>query len=99
MSVKLDLNDLTSAALKRLVTQLLAAKDGDEQAVLSKLSGKKAPPKNDLADLHEEKHGSPNTPEVEEDDIGLDNEADPMIGHSMDDEETQEIPSTKRRKL
>ena len=95
MSVKLDLNDLTSAALKRLVTQLLAAKDGDEQAVLSKLSGKKAPPKNDLADLHEEKHGSPNTPEVEEDDIGLDNEAD----ETMADDETTEIPSTKRRKL
>jgi hypothetical protein len=63
--INFDLEDLTNAALKRMVKQLLAASDGEEKKVLSKLS---KPPKNDLADLHEEMHGKPNTPDVEPDD-------------------------------
>lgn len=63
--INFDLEDLTNAALKRLVKQLLTASDGDEKKVMSKLS---QPAKNDLADLDEEMHGKPNTPEVEDED-------------------------------
>lgn len=87
--LNIDLNDLTNAALKRLVTQLLSAKDGDEQAILDSLKHKKAPHKaphkNDLADLHEDMHGKPNTPEVEE-------EPDPF------DTDTEEEAAEKKRK-
>jgi hypothetical protein len=67
--VKTDfsLDDLTKSALKRLVGQLLAADDGEETKILNQLSQrKKKPEKNDLADLDEEMHGKPKTPEVEE---------------------------------
>ena len=70
--INLDLDDLTPTALKRLVKQLLAASDAEEQKIAAKL-GKQSPSeekaenkpssqKNDLADLHEEMHGKPNTP-------------------------------------
>jgi hypothetical protein len=61
-----SLDDLTKTALKRLVGQLLAAEDDKEQQILKQLSQKKKPEKNDLADLDEEMHGKPKTPEVEE---------------------------------
>ena len=68
--MSLDLDDLTNAALKRLVKQLLTTKDGDEESILQKLTGKdkkqEKPEKNDLADLHEEMHGKPNVPMVED---------------------------------
>lgn len=70
-NLNIDLNDLTNSALKRLVTQLLSAKDGDEKKILDKLKGA---PKNDLADLHEEMHGKPNAPMVEDDDGPSDGE-------------------------
>lgn len=79
-NLNIDLNFLTDSALKRLVTQLLAAKDGQEKKILDKLSQK-----NDLADLHEEKHGKPNTPMVEEDEDPFDLEAE---GDGEDDSET-----------
>jgi hypothetical protein len=75
--VNFDLDDLTNAALKRLVKQLLVADDAEEKRLISRL-GKKTGPhnakeekaeKNDLADLHEEMHGKPNTPEVTDDDM------------------------------
>jgi len=69
--VNFDLDDLTNAALKRLVKQLLTADDAEEKAILSKLS-KKATEKNDLADLDEEMHGKPRTPMVEDDDMPSD---------------------------
>ena len=64
--VDLDLDDLTNAALKRLVKQLLTAEEGKEQDILKKLS---KPRKNDLADLDEEMHGKPNTPRVTKEDV------------------------------
>jgi len=69
-NVNIDLEDLTNAALKRLVKQLLMTKDGDEKSILEKLTskGKGKPEKNDLADLHEEMHGTASSPEVEPDD-------------------------------
>jgi len=69
MKVNLDLDDLTNAALKRLVKQLLDADDSEEQAIMKRLSGEK---KNDLADLDEEMHGKPNTPKVEKGDLPYD---------------------------
>jgi hypothetical protein len=86
--VNIDLNDLTNSALKRLVTQLLAAKDGDEKKVLSKLNQK-----NDLADLDEEKHGKPNTPMVEDDDDAFDLEAE-----GGGDESESDMPVKKKGK-
>lgn len=73
-----SLKDLNRAALERLVEQLAAASDSEEQSILQKLSkGKKDPP-NHLADLHEQMHGKPNTPKVQEDspfDLGSDTES------------------------
>jgi len=83
--INLDLDDLTPTALKRLVKQLLAADDKEEQAIAAKL-GKHGPKeekaegkeeKNDLADLHEEMHGRPRTPQVEEDDMPSDDLPEP----------------------
>lgn len=62
MSVKridFGVDDLTKSALKRLVTQLLAASDGQEKQILDSLAQKKQAEKNDLADLVEEKRGKP----------------------------------------
>lgn len=66
-----DLDDLTNNALKRMVRQLLTASDDEEKSILDKLmskaKGKGKPPKNDLADLVEEKRGKYNAPMVEND--------------------------------
>jgi hypothetical protein len=73
--IDLDLDDLTNAALRRMVKKLLIASDSEEKEILSSLDKKsKAPPKNDLADLDEEMHGKPNTPMVEDDDLPSDGE-------------------------
>ena len=66
--IDFDLDDLTNSALKRLVKQLLLADEAKEKKIMSRL-GKRAE-KNDLADLDEEMHGKPDTPEVEDDDTG-----------------------------
>ena len=85
-NLNIDLNDLTNSALKRLVTQLLSAKDGQEKKILDKLKGA---PKNDLADLAEEMHGKPNTPEVEDEPDALD---------PNEDSEDEEMPPKKGKK-
>lgn len=73
--IDFDLDDLTNAALRRMVKKLLIASDSEEKEILSSLDKKsKAPPKNDLADLDEEMHGKPNTPIVEDDDLPSDGE-------------------------
>ena len=73
--IDFDLDDLTNAALRRMVKKLLIASDSEEKEILSSLDKKsKAPPKNDLADLDEEMHGKPNTPRVEDDDLPGDGE-------------------------
>lgn len=67
MKADFSLDDLTKGALKRLVGQLLAADDGEERKILNQLNQKKRKPeRNDLADLDEEMHGKPETPEVED---------------------------------
>lgn len=72
MKMDFDIRDLNRSALERMVKQLLVAKDGDEKQILDKLQ--KRAEKNDLADLDEEMHGKPNTPEVAEDDLPGDGE-------------------------
>jgi hypothetical protein len=73
--IDFDLDDLTNAALRRMVKKLLIASDSEEKEILSSLDKKsKAPPKNDLADLDEQMHGKPNTPMVEDDDLPGDGE-------------------------
>lgn len=72
MKMEFDLRDLNRGALERMVKQLLVAKDGDEKKILDKLQQRAE--KNDLADLDEEMHGKPNTPEVTEDDLPGDGE-------------------------
>jgi hypothetical protein len=59
-----------------MVKQLLTASDGEEKSILEQLEkkAKRAPEKNDLADLDEEMHGKPSTPKVEEDDLSEDGE-------------------------
>jgi hypothetical protein len=61
MKTSFSVDDLTKGALKRLVAELLAAKDGEEQAILNKLAkrGDEDKERNDLADLVEEKRGKP----------------------------------------
>ena len=76
----LDLDDLTPSALKRLVKQLLVADEAGEQKLMKSLYAKKESARssrtedapNDLADLDEEMHGSPKTPEVCDDDMPSD---------------------------
>jgi|688.fasta_scaffold2642881_2 hypothetical protein len=55
--------DLTKDALERIVQELLAADEGQEQQILDRLSQREAADKetNDLADLVEEKRGKPNS--------------------------------------
>jgi hypothetical protein len=72
MKMDFDLRDLNRGALERMVKQLLVAKDGEEKKLLDKLQ--KRAETNDLADLDEEMHGKPNTPEVTEDDLPGDGE-------------------------
>jgi hypothetical protein len=73
--IDFDLDDLTNAALRRMVKKLLIASDSEEKEILSSLDKKsKSPAKNDLADLDEEMHGKPNTPMVEDDDLPRDGE-------------------------
>jgi hypothetical protein len=87
--IDFDLDDLTNAALKRLVKQLLVADDDEEKKIvknLGKKTGAKAE-KNDLADLYEEKHGKPNTPMVTDDDLEYDG-----------DDELPDVPKKKGKK-
>jgi hypothetical protein len=96
--IDLDLDDLTNAALKRMVKQLLTASDSEQKKILKRLGdhnpseeaaeGKvaKKAPKNDLADLHEEMHGKPNTPMVTEDDLPYE-----------EDDGEEEMPAQKRK--
>lgn len=68
--IDLDLDDLTNAALKRLVKQLLTADDGEEQKILAAMGKKnKKPEKNELADLKEEGRGKAPRIEVEDDEM------------------------------
>ena len=65
------IDDLTKAALKRLVAELMMANEDEEQDLLSQLTRarKKADKeRNDLADLDEEMHGKPKTPAVKRED-------------------------------
>ena len=64
MKLETELRDFTRSALEKFVKQLLSASEAEEKELLKKLNSK-----NDLADLDEEMHGKPNTPEVEEDDL------------------------------
>jgi hypothetical protein len=72
MKIGFSVRDLNRSTLERMVEQLLVAKDGDEKKILDKLQ--KRAETNDLADLDEEMHGKPNTPEVTEDDMPGDGE-------------------------
>jgi hypothetical protein len=95
--IDFDLDDLTQAGLKRLVKQLLAASDDEEKKIIAKLGkhnaseekaeGKPHKERNDLADLHEEKHGKPNTPMVSDDDLPYDG-----------DDELPDVPTKKGKK-
>ena len=67
-NMQLDLDDLTHAALKRLVQKLLAGDEASDAKAAKKLA-KDDEDKNDLADLDEEMHGKPNTPKVTRDDL------------------------------
>lgn len=67
--MQLDLDDLTNAALKRLVQKLLAGDEASDAKVAKKLASKDDEEKNDLADLDEEMHGKSNAPKVTRDDM------------------------------
>jgi hypothetical protein len=72
------LDGMTRDGMKKFVKKLLMASDAEEKKMLGRQ------PKNDLADLDEEMHGKPNTPEVEDDDI-------------EDGEELPEIPKKRKK--
>lgn len=91
MKLNFDLEDLTNAALKRMVKQLLLASDSDEAALVRKAT---KPAKNELADLDEEMHGKPNTPQVEDDDSGFDLSVDA----EGDESEGSEPPMQAKKK-
>jgi hypothetical protein len=66
--IDLDLDEMlegfTRDGMKKFVKKLLMASEAEEKKLLSKMEDK-----NDLADLDEEMHGTPNTPEVTDDDL------------------------------
>jgi hypothetical protein len=66
--VDFSIDDLTKAALKRLVQQLLAASEGEQEKILAKLDQQKDADKEreDLANLKEETRGKPRKVAVEE---------------------------------
>jgi hypothetical protein len=66
--VDFSIDDLTKAALKRLVQQLLAASEGEQEKILAKLDQQKDADKEreDLANLKEETRGKPRKIPVEE---------------------------------
>lgn len=70
-----SVNDLNISALKRLVLELANATEGAEKRILDRLN---QPQKNDLADLDEEMHGKPRTPEIEDDEIEEGEELPPV---------------------
>jgi len=74
MKMEMELSDLTKGALQRLVNELLKADEEKEKQIMDKYLKKGE--KNDLADLDEEMHGKPDTPEVEEDDLPKEGLAD-----------------------
>lgn len=84
--IDFDLDDLTNAALKRLVKQLLVAGDEEEEKIIKRLSKKGKEEPNELADLDEEMHGKPNTPKVTNDDLPYDG-----------DDELPDVPKKKKR--
>jgi hypothetical protein len=61
------LEGFTRDGMKKFVKKLLMASEAEEKKLLSKMEDK-----NDLADLDEEMHGTPNTPEVTDDDLSED---------------------------
>lgn len=77
---------LTKSALQDIVEQLLSSDDETGRAIMSKLGkqARKAPPKNDLADLHEEMHGKYDAPMVQDDDE--DNVSDDEASNDFDDD-------------
>jgi len=79
-NLNINLDDLTQAALKRLVHQLLAAPDGEEKEILDQLTKRQkraADESNDLADLNEEMRGAPSKIAVEEDEEDEDEDTEP----------------------
>lgn len=78
--IDLDLDDMlegfTRDGMKKFVKKLLSASEAEERKLLSKLNKQE---KNDLADLDEEMHGKPNTPEVEDDDLSDDDDELPPV--------------------
>jgi hypothetical protein len=88
--IDLDLDDLTNAALKRMVKQLLTASDAEQKKIIKRIgaqgSKEEKAEKNDLADLNEEMRGKPNTPMVTDDDLPYDG-----------DDELPDVPSKKRK--
>lgn len=92
MKVNFDLDDLTNAALKRMVKQLIAASDSEEKKILKRLASKD---NNDLADLDEEMHGRPKTPKVEDDGDAFDLEAK---GDDDEASDTDSLPKKRGRK-
>lgn len=78
--IDLDLDEMlegfTRDGMKKFVKRLLTASEAEERRLMKQLN---KPAKNDLADLDEEMHGKPNTPEVEDDDMGDEDEELPPV--------------------
>jgi hypothetical protein len=58
------LEGFTRDGMKKFVKRLLMASEAEEKKLLAKLNEDQP---NELADLDEEMHGKPNTPQVEDD--------------------------------
>lgn len=69
MKMDFSVDDLTKSALKRLVSQLLSAGEGEEKKILEQLAQKADKERNDLADLVEEKRGKPASIPSDDDDF------------------------------
>lgn len=95
--IDLDLDEMlegfTRDGMKKFVKKLLTASEAEEKRLMRQINSK---PKNDLADLDEEMHGKPNTPQVEENDDAFDLE---VKGEDDGEEsDTDAAPKKKGRK-
>jgi len=97
LTKEVDVGDLTNAALKRIVRELMSSEKDEELLEKAKQkSGDKE--RNDLVDLDEQMHGKPNTPSVEDTDLTDDEqiEKDLGISESAAEERAEKYKKKKR---
>lgn len=100
LTKEVDVGDLTNAALKRIVRELMSSSSSEKDEELLGKAKQRSNDKerNDLVDLDEQMHGKPNTPSVEDTDLTDDEqmEKDLGISESAAEERAEKYKKKKR---